>query len=315
MQKLRIQPRSNMYQPFGFSFVKEAQAPGIVNQWRQQLQSGKNSRTGGDLTPRQRKYFQTKLDAFDQQSSAAQSPAAQQQGMTPGAPAADGDPAVEGDPDVFGSGLIDDPAGATPAGIAATDNGAAQAVAQNPAQAIQTLMESVKQFGSQFNQEIRAYNQHIKQVHQSIAMLQKIDWNNSTVDLGTVTQQALALQKTLDTATVEQAKDMAFLQQLATQAAQLSQSAGGSGLTMEQSTAQPAAQPGMSEQAGRGVGQVAKAPGRALNWLGNQVGKGVDWAKQQGRQFGQGYANAKSDQIILTAQMGSAQSIVEKLNS
>ncbi len=191
---------------------------------------------------------------------------------------------------------------------------AAQA-AQNPAQAIQALMQSARQFGSQFNQEIRAYNQHIKQVHQSIAMLQKIDWNTSAVDPGTVIQQASALQQTLDSATAEQAKNMAFLQQLATQAAQLAQSAGGAGQSTEQAfnpTATPApaapasAGQGIAEQIGQGVGTALKAPGRALNQMRNQVGKGVDWARQQGSQFGRGYSGAESNQVILTAHMGSA---------
>ena len=206
---------------------------------------------------------------------------------------------------------------------AAAQAPAAQA-AQNPAQAIQALMQSARQFGSQFNQEIRAYNQNIKQVHQSIAMLQKIDWNTSSVDPGTVIQQASALQQTLDSATAEQAKNMAFLQQLATQAAQLAQSAGGAGQSTEQAfnpTATPAAPvpgaapevagPGISEQMGTGVGTALKAPGRGLNWLGDQVGRGVDWARQQGNQFGRGYSGAESDQLILTAQIGSAASLLK----
>lgn len=275
MQTLRIQPITAMFQPLNFAFNKEAQASWLVNQWKQQLSSGMNARSGKPLSERQKRDIQSKLDA-------APPPA---------------------------------PAPASEAPVAALD---AQAP-QDPAQAIQTLMQSVKQFGSQFNQEIIAYNQHIKQVHQSIAMLQKIDWNNSTVDPNTVMQQASALQQTLDTATAEQAQDMAFLQQLAIQAAQLAQSAGGAGLTMEQANApQPAAPeapaPGMAEQIGGGLGTAVKAPGRALNWMGNQVGKGLNWVGQQGRNFGRGFSGAESDFPILTASMGSPSVMFLKQN-
>lgn len=158
-------------------------------------------------------------------------------------------PAPVGDPDAFGAGIpgVTQAPEIVPTTPAQTD----------PTQAIQALMQSARRFGSQFNNEIRAYNQHIKQVHQSIAMLQKIDWNTSTVDPDTVAQQASALQQTLDTATVEQAQDLAFLQRLATQATQLAQSAGGAGQTIEQAY-QPQAPPQNLWQRIRGA-----MPGRA----------------------------------------------------
>ena len=78
MNTLKITPISeivNMLPPKAW-ISKEAQAPGIVHQWRQQLQSGRNARTGQLLTDRQRREIQSKLDTYNASNPAPAAPAA-----------------------------------------------------------------------------------------------------------------------------------------------------------------------------------------------------------------------------------------------
>ena len=133
-------------------------------------------------------------------------------------------------------------------------------------------------------------------------MLQNIDWNTSAVDPHTVVQQAKALQGTLENATADKAQDLAFLQQLAAQATQLAQSAGGAGQTMEQ--AYPAAPPA-APPAKPGLGQRMRGGlDRAMNWIGDRV---PNPAQMGGL--------AESDERVLTASMGSAQELITKSHS
>lgn len=176
---------------------------------------------------------------------------------------------------------------------------------ESPQQFLQRIRDGVNQFGKQFNiKTIRPYNNAIQHALRAVKSLsQQPDISPDIRDRG---EQLLQLFQQIQAGDAEDAK---LVQQLGQLAYQLGQSAGayqpGSGAASNMQTRGPEPQPQPQpapQQPGFGQ-KIRDGVGQAANWMGRQFGK-LPSPAQVGL--------AESDGKVLTASMGSAQSLIEE---
>lgn len=167
-----------------------------------------------------------------------------------------------------------------------------------PQQFLARLRNGVNQFGRQFNQTtIRPYNNAIQHALRAVKSLSQMP--EISPEIEQQGEQLLSLFQNIQAAGAEDAQ---LINQLGQVAYQLGQAAGAyqSGSATDVETRAPA-QP--VQPAGPGIGQkIRDSVGQFGNWVGNQVGK-IPSPTQLGF--------AESDEKILTASSGSAQSLIE----